>query len=67
MRSLFHTALQYLKGVPTDFYGVDLDDVRQTLEDAIDDPTTLHGWRIKLDDAHPEASTRDMEYAEQLE
>ncbi|OYR85838.1 hypothetical protein DJ84_01570, partial [Halorubrum ezzemoulense] len=26
MRSLFETALQYLDGVPNDFYGVDVDD-----------------------------------------
>ena len=67
MRSLFQTALQYLEGVPTDFYGVDLTDVKQTLEDAVEDPTTLHGWQIKLDNAHPEASSRDMKYAERLE
>ena len=28
MRSLFETALGYLRGVPADFYGVDVDDVR---------------------------------------
>jgi Uncharacterized conserved protein len=67
MRSLFNTASQYLQGVPADFYGVDVTDVRQTLEDAIKDPTTLHGWQVRIDDVYPEASKQDLKYAEQLE
>jgi hypothetical protein len=67
MRSLFETALQYLHGVPSDYYGVDLDDVRATLRDALEDPTVLDGWQIELDGTHPEAGPADYEYAEHLE
>jgi predicted metal-dependent hydrolase len=49
MRSLFETALQYLDGVPADYYGVDVVDVRTTLGGALEDPTALEGWRIELD------------------
>ncbi len=49
MRSLFETALQYLHGVPSDFYGVNVTDVRTKMTNALDDPTVLHGWNIELD------------------
>jgi predicted metal-dependent hydrolase len=67
MRSLFKTALQYLHGVPDDYYGVDVVDVRATLRAALDDPAALHGWQIELDGAFPEATEADVEYAERLE
>jgi hypothetical protein len=67
MRSLFETALQYLDGVPDDYYGVGVVDVRGTLADALDDPTALHGWRIELDGEVPEATEIDFAYAERLE
>ncbi|MBO4248229.1 DUF309 domain-containing protein [Halomicrobium sp. IBSBa] len=67
MRSLFRTALQYLQGTPPDYYGVDVLDVRTVLTDALDDPTALHGWQIRLDDECPTASERDFEYAASLE
>ena len=67
MRSLFRTALQYLEGVPGDYYGVDVDDVRSRLRAALADPDALDGWRIGLDDAEPTAYPADYEYAEQLE
>jgi hypothetical protein len=67
MRSLFETALQYLHGVPRDYYGVDVLDVRTTLTNALNDPEALHGWRIVLDEGRPEATDADREYAEQLE
>jgi predicted metal-dependent hydrolase len=67
MRSFFGTALQYFGGVPDDFYGVDLVDVRATMRAALDDPTVLHGWRISLDDHRPTAYEADYEYAESLE
>jgi predicted metal-dependent hydrolase len=66
MRSLFETALQYLHGVPDDFYGVDVADVRGTLRDALADPTALEGWRIELDGTAPEATDADFEYVERL-
>ncbi|MFB6212179.1 MAG: DUF309 domain-containing protein [Halobacteriales archaeon] len=67
MRSLFETALQYLQGVPRDYYGVDVVDVRMTLTDALTDPTSLDGWRITLDDAEPTATPDDYEYAATLD
>jgi hypothetical protein len=67
MRSLFETALQYLHGVPADYYGVDVDDVRQTIRRALDDPSTIDEWQITLDDHTPEAYPVDYEYAEALE
>jgi predicted metal-dependent hydrolase len=67
MRSLFRTARQYLRGVPDDYYGVAVGDIRRTLDAALSDPATLEGWRIELDGAHPEARQIDREYAERLE
>jgi predicted metal-dependent hydrolase len=67
MYSLFETALQYLHGVPRDYYGVDVLDVRTTLTNALNDPTVLDGWRIELDGERPEARPADYAYAEALE
>jgi predicted metal-dependent hydrolase len=67
MRSLFETALQYLHGVPGDFYGVDVLDVRTALTNAVEDPGVLAEWQIRLDGACPEASAADYEYAENLD
>jgi len=67
MRSLFDTALQYLHGVPRDYYGVNVLDVRATLTNAPSDPTVLHGWRIELDGERPGARPEDFDYAEELE
>ncbi|MEZ3143774.1 DUF309 domain-containing protein [Halobaculum sp. MBLA0143] len=67
MRSLFDTALGYLTGLPGDFYGVDVADVRQTTEAALSDPTVLEGWQIELDGAVETATAVDHEYADSLE
>ena len=67
MRSLFRTALQYLRGVPDDYYGVDVTDVRATLDAALSEPAAIEGWRIELDGAHPTARDVDRAYAERLE
>ncbi|MFB6205931.1 MAG: DUF309 domain-containing protein [Haloglomus sp.] len=67
MRSLFRTALQYFQGVPNDFYGVDLLDVRTVLTNALDDPTALHGWAITLDGREQTAEEADFVYVESLE
>ena len=67
MRSLFGTALQYLHGVPRDYYGVDLPGVRAALTDALEDPAALDGWAIELDGERPVAREVDREYAEALE
>ena len=67
MRSLFRTALQYFEGVPDDYYGVDLADVRTVVTDALEDPTALDGWQIELDGQRPEARPDDYAYADGLE
>ena len=67
MRSLFETALQYLQGVPDDFYGVDVTDVRSTLREALADPERIEDWQIALDGDQPEAGPADRAYAERLE
>ena len=67
MRSLFETALQYLQGVPRDYYGVDVLDVRTVLTNALEDPTALHGWQITLDGREQEADGADFAYVESLE
>jgi len=67
MRSLFRTSLQYFQGVPNDYYGVDLLDVRTTVNNALADPSALHGWQIRLDGGYPEAREEDQAYAESLE
>lgn len=67
MTSLFSTALQYLADVPSDFYGVEVVDVRATLEQALADPTVLVGWTIRLDGATPMARPEDYTFAADLE
>jgi len=67
MRSLFETALQYLHGVPNDYYGVDVLDVRTTLTNAIDDPTIVDDWQLTLDGQQPIATAADRAYADQLD
>jgi len=67
MRSLFRTALNYFRGVPADFYGVDVLDVRTVLTNALEDPAALHGWQIRLDGDYPGAREADFEFADALE
>ena len=66
MRSLFWTALDYLRGVPDDYYGVGLVDVRATIREALDEPDALEGWRIELDGERPIAGGRDHEFVDRL-
>ncbi|EMA51923.1 DUF309 domain-containing protein [Halococcus thailandensis] len=67
MRSLFRTALDYFVGVPNDFYGVDLLDVRTTLTNALEEPSALAGWTIRLDGNSPMARPADREYVAALD
>lgn len=67
MKSLFRTALQYLRDTPSDYYGVDVLEVRTTVTNALEDPTVLEGWKIPLDGGFPQAGETDFEYAESLE
>lgn len=66
MVSLFETALQYFHGVPRDYYGVDMLDVRTVITNALDDPGVLQGWQITLDDTQPDARPADFEYASSI-
>jgi predicted metal-dependent hydrolase len=67
MRSLFETALQYLQGVPNDYYGVDVLAVRTGLTNALEDAASIDGWQITFDGERPIATASDYEYAESLE
>jgi predicted metal-dependent hydrolase len=67
MRSLFETALQYLHGVPRDYYGVDVLDVRTTVTNALDDPVVLDEWCIVLDGSRPTAGDEAYAYASRIE
>ncbi|WP_254545154.1 DUF309 domain-containing protein [Halomarina pelagica] len=67
MRSLFETALQYLHGVPRDFYGVDVLDVRETLTAALDDPSVLRDWHVRLDGETLTAREADFAYVAELD
>ncbi|WP_255169804.1 DUF309 domain-containing protein [Natrononativus amylolyticus] len=67
MRSLFRTALQYFHGVPRDFYGVDVLEVRTTLTNALEEPERIDGWQIPLDGRVPAARDVDFAYAAGLE
>lgn len=67
MASLFRTALQYLRGIPPDFYGLDVTDVRESLEAALTDPAAIDDWQLTLDGQQPTAYDADYEYVEKLE
>ena len=67
MDSLFRTALQYLYGVPNDFYGVDLLNVRTAMTNARNDPSAIDDWQIILDGTRPTATQIDFDYAHELE
>lgn len=67
MRSLFETALQYLLSIPSAFYGVDVPEIKTTLTNAMNDPSALEGWQIRLDGERPEARRVDYEYVERIE
>lgn len=67
MRSLFETARQYLHGVPADYYGVDVEEIRHTLTAALKDPPAIDGWRITLDADRPTAGTDSYRYVDSLE
>ena len=63
MRSLFTTALQYLRGVPSDYYGVNVSEVRHVLARALEDASRLDGWQIAIDGRRPTASDDSYAYA----
>ena len=64
LRSLFRTALQYFHGLPNDMYGVELLDIRTTMTNALQDPTVVEGWQLRVDGEILEATDADYAYAE---
>jgi len=66
MRSLFETALQYLKDIPRDFYGLDLLALRTTLTNAMADPHRINGHQIELDGTIESATASDYDYLDSL-
>ncbi|ELY57484.1 DUF309 domain-containing protein [Natronolimnohabitans innermongolicus] len=67
MRSLFRTALQYLRETPRDYYGVDVLAVRTTITNALEEPYRIDDWAIPLDGNRPTADASDFAYVESLE
>jgi predicted metal-dependent hydrolase len=67
MRSLFRTALQYFHGVPRDFYGVDVLEVRTTVTNALEEPGVIDGWQVRLDGETPTATPGDYDHVESIE
>jgi len=65
-RSLFSTAADYLTGVPADFYGVDVDAVREFIVVAGEDPSVVDGFRLTLDGEQPTAEARDYAHVEAM-
>lgn len=62
MISLFETALQYLHGVPREYYGVDVLAVRTRVSNALSDPSAIEGWQLELDGGTPTARDADYEF-----
>lgn len=67
MRSLFQTALEYLDGIPDDFYGVTVADIHNTLHTALEEPTILDRWQIEIDGECPKATQLDWRYVHAIE
>mgnify|MGYP002152244783 FL=1 len=53
-RSLCSTALEYLAGVPTDFYGLDVPAVRAMLLEACAEPAVITAGRLRVDARIPQ-------------
>jgi predicted metal-dependent hydrolase len=67
MRSLCRTALTYLDDVPVGYYGVDIRDVRRALSTALEEPTALDDWDVRLDGEVPTTRAVDRAFAAALE
>jgi predicted metal-dependent hydrolase len=65
--SLVGTALTYLRGVPADFYGVDVRAIRHVLKDAQSDPERFEDWQLTLDGDQPVAGPAEYAYVDGLE
>lgn len=60
--SWLDTVLQYPHDMPSDYYGVDLLDVRTAIANVIDDLTALHGCQIELHGERSESGPIGVEY-----
>ncbi len=67
LRRLFGTARQYLEGVPDDYYGLAVEDVRVVAAEVAADPSIVDDWQLELDGRYPFATGDDYEYAAALE
>ncbi|MFB6113222.1 MAG: DUF309 domain-containing protein [Halodesulfurarchaeum sp.] len=66
LRRLFRTGRGYLEDAPADFYGVDVDELRQAVESTLAEPVQYEGFQIILDGRNPTAREEDVAYAEAL-
>jgi len=67
MDALFETAFEYLAGVPPDYYGVDVVEVREQIDAARANPPAIEEWSIALDDERPTAREDDYAHVEAIE
>lgn len=67
MRSLFRTAGSYLRTIPSDYYGVDVDDVRQTTTEAQRRPAVVDQWRMTIDGQQPTDGPVDHAYVRSID
>ena len=66
LRKLFTTGRGYLSDVPADFYGIDVDGVRDAVESTLAEPTEFDEWTITLDGETPKARPEDEDFAKAL-
>lgn len=66
LRKLFTTGRGYLSDVPDDFYGVDVETLREDVEASLEEPVEFGGWTITLDGGTPIAGQEDEFYAASL-
>ena len=67
LRSLYETALEYLRDVPHDFYGVDVLGARTLATNAIADPAVVDEARLRIDGEAPVATATDHAYLASIE
>ncbi|MGM0371598.1 MAG: DUF309 domain-containing protein [Halobacteriota archaeon] len=66
LRKLLGSAMGYLQGVPANFYGVDVAQLREDVQAIRRSPERVTELRIALDGTHPTAGEEDLGYAASL-